>query len=585
MSLRSGRCAAAPKDSFPGALPGAAGTRFAASATGTSVILVGFMGTGKSTVGRLLAARLGRPFVDTDAEIARRAGMSVDEVFRRQGEAAFRRLEAEVVGEVASGSGLVVATGGGVLLRPENRRRLEESGFLVLLRATPEVLAARLEAAGLAGRPLLAGGPLPRRVAELLEERRGVYQSVDVQVDTTGRSPEEVADLVVRLLPALEARRAALPAVSVSETAVGVELGERSYPILVGDGLLARAGRLVRERLAETGYETDRALLVTHPEIGALYGHEVLNGFEEAGFRVGVAEVPPGEESKSLQQAARLYDACVAASLDRRSPVVALGGGVIGDLAGFVAATYLRGVPFVQLPTTLLAQVDASVGGKVAVNHPLAKNLIGAFHQPLLVAADVSTLRTLPARELAAGLAEAVKHGLLADPAYFAYLEENAPLLLGRSLPHLASLVAGSCRIKAAVVAADEREAGLRQVLNLGHTVGHALEAATGYGSFLHGEAVAVGMVAAGRIALALGTGWTARDQERLEALLVSLSLPVRLPSLPLEALLAAASLDKKAAAGDITWILPEAVGRVRRQRGVEPAVVARTLVELGARP
>lgn len=552
-----------------------------------NIILAGFMGTGKTTVGKLLAERLGWPFVDTDAEVAGRAGASVDEVFARWGEEFFRRLEADVVAKVAARTGQVIATGGGALLRPDSRRRLEEGGFVILLKAEPAVIAERLRRAGLAGRPLLAGGPLEQRVSELLSARHHVYDGVEVQVDTSGRSPEETAELILRLLPALEARQGAAGGDEVPLRRLDVRLGDRSYPILIGGGLLRQVGQLVRERLGDgRSPGSGRAMVVTHPELNALYGAALVAGLAAAGFATAVAEVPAGEETKSLAQVAILYDACVAAGLERGSPVVALGGGVAGDLAGFVAATYLRGVPFVQVPTTLLAQVDASVGGKVAVNHPRAKNLIGSFHQPLLVVADVATLRTLPARELAAGLAEAVKHGVLADAEYFAYIEANAGALLARSLPHLAHVVAGSCRIKAAVVEADEREeSGLRQVLNLGHTVGHALEAAAGYGRFLHGEAVAVGMVAAGRLALTMETGWQAADQERLEGLLAALGLPTRLPALPVASLLEAASLDKKSTGGQVTWVLPEAIGRVRRQRGVPEEVVRRVLLELGAVP
>jgi 3-dehydroquinate synthase len=292
--------------------------------------------------------------------------------------------------------------------------------------------------------------------------------------------------------------------------------------------------------------------------------------------------VPSGERQKSLRRAAALWDALQAAGADRRSIVVAFGGGVIGDLAGFAAAAYMRGVAYVQIPTTLLAQVDSSVGGKVAVNHPAAKNLIGAFHQPRLVLADAAVLRTLRARDYRSGLAEVVKHAALADAEMFAWLETDIRAVVERDPSAIARMVRRSCEIKADVVRSDERESGLRAVLNFGHTVGHALESVVGYRALRHGEGVAIGMVAAARIGQHLGT-CSQEVGDRLASLLEALRLPTRIPGTPTAAILDAMRSDKKVVAGAPRFVLPRAIGRVEAGRGVPPETVRRVLIELGA--
>jgi 3-dehydroquinate synthase len=340
---------------------------------------------------------------------------------------------------------------------------------------------------------------------------------------------------------------------------VRVDLGARSYDVHVGMDTLPLLGRAV----AAAG-PGRKALLVADGSVADTHAPLAASSLHAAGIATHLVLVPPGEGSKTLEGAMRLYEACLDCGLDRQSFVVALGGGVVGDLAGFVAATYMRGLPFVQVPTTLLAQVDASVGGKVAVDHPRAKNLIGAFHQPRLVWCDVSTLGTLPAAELSAGMAEAVKTGLLGNARYYRFLRRERRRILERDGPTLARVVAGAVRVKAAIVAADEREeTGARMVLNLGHTLGHAVEAVAGYGTVRHGEAVAVGMVAAGRLALARGL-WSPRWQREMEETLAGLELPVGLP-LPLSAreLLAAMMHDKKVVAGRMRWVLPRRPGEV----------------------
>lgn len=356
-----------------------------------------------------------------------------------------------------------------------------------------------------------------------------------------------------------------------------MELGEQRYPIHVGAGLLAELGRLVRDRLPQAR----RALLVTDANVAPLYGEAARDALEQAGIATSRVTVPAGEASKSLSHAFSLYSSCVRAELDRTSAIVALGGGVVGDLAGFVAATYLRGIPFVQVPTTLLAQVDSSIGGKTGVDLPQGKNLVGAFHQPSLVVADVATLKSLPRRELVAGMAEVVKYGVIRDEPFLKYVEVQVGNVLAHDPEVLERVVETSCRIKAEVVAADPLERGLRAILNFGHTVGHALEAAYGY-RWLHGECVAVGMVAAAAIAEYSGIAKEGRLQLRLRRLLERLDLPTALPEgmdpKDLEPYL---RRDKKVKAGVIHWVMPVKAGEVIVTPNVTPDAIRWALESL----
>jgi 3-dehydroquinate synthase len=348
---------------------------------------------------------------------------------------------------------------------------------------------------------------------------------------------------------------------------VSVELGPRSYPIHVGSQGADGLGRFAREALEATwaGRSTRSALLVTdHNVAECSYLPASRSALEGVGIAVRIAVVPSGEATKCLATASTLYDELIAMKADRHSVVVALGGGVIGDLAGFVAATYSRGLPLIMCPTTLLAQVDSSVGGKVGVNHPQAKNIIGAFHQPAGVWIDTTTLDTLPPREFRCGLAEVVKYGVILDSGFFAWLERETGSILDRRPGALREIVAHSCRLKAQVVSQDEREeTGLRAVLNFGHTIGHAIEAAAGYkGTVLHGEAVAAGMVAECRLAERLG--WLGPDlTNRLVSLLGRFGLPTTVSGLHEEQLLEAMSRDKKNQGSRIRFVLPRTLGRV----------------------
>lgn len=338
-----------------------------------------------------------------------------------------------------------------------------------------------------------------------------------------------------------------------------VNLGERSYPIYVGAGILERAG----EYLAQAGLR-GKVAIVTNPVVAQLYLDTAHDALSRSGFEVTSVLVPDGEEHKNLESLSSIYDRLVAERLERKSCVLALGGGVIGDLAGLAAATYLRGVPYVQVPTTLLAQVDSSVGGKTGVNHAGGKNLIGAFYQPKLVLIDITVLRSLPARELAAGLAEVIKYGIIDDPALFALLEQNIENIIGLHQEMLTRVIATSCAIKARVVEADEREADYRAVLNFGHTIGHALEAATGYRQFLHGEAVAVGMVKAAALSVRQGFCDDA-TLKRVTALVQRAGLPAEIPAaVAPQSLIHAMEIDKKIAGGKIKFIMCEGVGKTR---------------------
>ena len=345
----------------------------------------------------------------------------------------------------------------------------------------------------------------------------------------------------------------------MSERRVRVRLGDRSYTVAIAPGLVDAAGERARRAL---GPGPRTALVVSNPTVWPLYGDRLRSSFERAGFRVARHLTGDGERFKRLAEVERAVGAAVAAELERGEPVVALGGGVVGDLAGLVAALYMRGTPLVQVPTTLLAQIDSSVGGKVAVNHPSGKNLIGAFHQPAAVCADPATIATLPARELRAGLYEAVKYGVLGDRALFEWIDRRLESLLAADEGDLARLAERCCRIKARIVAEDEREGGVRRYLNLGHTAGHALEAVTRYRRFSHGEAVGYGLEVAAELAASLGL-LGADEVDRVRDLVRRVGPRPAAAGLSHDALVDAMRHDKKRAGGRVGFVLPLEIGRV----------------------
>ncbi|HEY63000.1 MAG TPA: 3-dehydroquinate synthase [Caldilineae bacterium] len=502
-----------------------------------NIILTGFMGTGKTTIGRLMAQRLRRKFVDMDAIIEERTGMSIPQIFQEQGEEAFRRLESELCRELAAQSGLVIATGGGALINAENRATLGATGDIICLRASVDAIMARVGTS--MDRPKLDGTDRRARIEALLDERAAAYDAIQLQLDTSDISPEEAVERALALLWDLpRARRLPVHAP-----------GGYMYDIVLGEGVLDRAGELLARRLTP-----GPTAVVTNPDVGRHWAQPLLDALRKAGFYPTLVEIPAGEEHKTLETVRTLYDRFIEAGLDRRSPIIALGGGVVGDIAGFAAASYLRGVPFVQIPTTLLSMVDASVGGKVGVDLPQGKNLVGAFKQPEMVIIDPLTLRTLPAEEFRAGLAEVVKHGVIGAPKLFHQIETKGPA----TLTHL---IADAVRVKIEIVEEDPFERGRRAVLNLGHTFGHALERLSDY-RMRHGEAVSVGMVAATHLS-ALMERCQLELIDRITGVLNRLELPTRTEGYTAEALYQAMRTDKKRAQGRLRFVIPEDIGRV----------------------
>jgi 3-dehydroquinate synthase/shikimate kinase/3-dehydroquinate synthase len=451
------------------------------------IVLVGFMGAGKSTVGRLLARELGLPFVDTDALITARAGTTIEEMFRTKGEPAFRELERVVVGAALDGPEAVVALGGGALGDPTTCTALGWANVVHLDVTFAE--AMRRARSDDVVRPLLSIAD-PKA---LMAERDVLYKRVAQHtVSTDGRSPEEVMTSVLSLVGGARSGRTGVEHVVVP-------LGDRSYEILVGDGIARDTASLV-----EMPRDCERIVVLTHPGLRSTAA-SIAEGFAAAGADASIIEVPEGEGSKSLAAAADLYGRIADTGLHRHDLIVGVGGGVITDLTGFVAGTYLRGIAAVHVPSTLLGQVDAAIGGKAGVNLPQGKNLVGVFHQPRGVVCDVSLLDGLPDAELRAGLAEVVKYGFLFDPGLLSLIESGEARIFDRDHATLIDIVVRCAAAKASIVAADERDEGRRMQLNYGHTFAHAIENAAGYRGIRHGEAVALGMVAASYLAQELG--------------------------------------------------------------------------------
>lgn len=535
-----------------------------------NVVLIGLSGTGKSAIGRALSARLGRELVDTDYEVVRAAGKSIERIFAEDGEAVFRELESTAVRRAVSAGDCVVALGGGAVTVPANRQAISGS-IVVLLEASTDTILARLRNDSAEVRPLLASGDPRGRLEAMSAARLPLYRQIaDSVVSTDDVDPSAAVE---RVLEAVEGRLD-----SGQRRTLTVKASNGDYDIVLGRGLLNQLGDLLASHSLD-----GRVRMIADENAWQLYGEMAERGLRRARIEVASRQVAPGEASKTLGTASALYDWLVETGTERRDVVVALGGGVVGDLAGFVAATFLRGLRLVQVPTSLLAQVDSSVGGKVAVDHPRGKNLIGAFYPPSLVVADTSTLATLPPREVSAALAELTKHGVIRDETLFRRIEESAERLLGLAPNVLDPIVARSIEIKAEVVQQDEKESGVRAILNYGHTIGHAVETVTGFEAYRHGEAVAIGMVGAAEIAVGLGI-MNPRDASRQEDLLRRLRLPVSIPGLSVDDLLPAMGRDKKAREGRVSWVLPQRIGSVTVRRDVPVNLVVETLVKLGAK-
>jgi shikimate kinase/3-dehydroquinate synthase len=534
-----------------------------------NIFLVGLMGAGKTTVGRALAKRLNKRFVDSDHEIEARTGASIPLIFEIEGESSFRQREAEVIRDLTAQQDIVLATGGGAILNPDSRALLKSRGTVIYLRASVNSILQRTSHDK--NRPLLQTADPRKRIEELAREREPYYREVAHIIVDTGRP--NVQWLMQSILAELERIHSA----PVSDRSTGrsietasakseknmpspvpvtlsVDLGDRSYPIVIGQSLLSDAA------LAARYIAGQRVAIVTNTIVAPLYLDVLSRTLITAGKKITTIVLPDGEEEKNWTGLMRIFDVLLAEKCDRKTTLIALGGGVIGDMTGFAAATFMRGVPFIQVPTTLLAQVDSSVGGKTGINHPLGKNMIGAFYQPQAVFADTATLNTLPPRELAAGLAEVIKHGAIIDPAFFSWIEGNIQQLLARDAEALAYAVRRSCEIKAEVVRKDEREGGLRAILNFGHTFGHAIEAGLGYGKWLHGEAVGCGMVMAADLSHRLGF-IDGQTKDRIGALVCAAGLPVQAPDLGVERWLELMEVDKKNEGGQIKFILIKPMG------------------------
>ncbi len=497
-----------------------------------NIYLAGFMGTGKSTVGKLLAAELQRPFLDTDALIEQREERSIAAIFQESGEPYFRTVEAQTVEEILPLQGCVVALGGGVLENLLLRESLTGSGRLVVLQASGEEILRRLGETGKKARPLLN----PEGVEELLAKRAAGYGAGNYHIFTEGKTPEEIAREICVTLG-----EKSLASSSSSRRVLEARGEGYSYSVIIGAGVLEDPE--VWQHL-----ETLPSLVVGDALTLPLCAQKLP-------FSKPVHILPRGEDAKTPESLMKMYGTLLQEGVYRGESLVALGGGTVGDVTGFAAATWMRGIPYVQCPTTLLSQIDSALGGKTGINLPEGKNLVGAFHHPRLVLADVLTLQTLSREAYRQGLGEAVKYGLGEDPALFVWLWEHREAIVQRDPAILTELVAWCCRCKLKVVAEDTREAGVRMRLNLGHTLGHALESASGYKEWQHGDAVGVGMRIVTRISRKMGY-CTVEDEERLEDLLQVFGMPLH-PDCPWEDIAPYLKRDKKIRRGVLPLVIP----------------------------
>ena len=549
---------------------GQRGAAIVAALKGRCLVMIGMMGSGKTSVGRRLAARLSLPFADADNEIEIASGMSVPEIFARRGEAEFREGERKVVARLLRDGPKVLSTGGGAYNDQRTRSAIAAQGIAIWLKADFDVLMRRVRKRS--NRPLLQTADPDATLRRLIEERYPIYAEAALTVESHDGPHEAVIEAVLRALEhhlGLDTKLSPDHVTHEPVISVHVGLAGRAYDILIGPDIIAEAGHQIAALAPGAA-----CAIITDENVAKAHGRDLETALNAQAIRHATLVLPPGEATKSYAHFQQACDFVIANRMERGDLVIAFGGGVIGDLAGFVAASVRRGMRFVQIPTSLLAQVDSSVGGKTGINSPHGKNLIGAFHQPSLVLADSQALETLPEREFRAGYAEVVKYGLIDQPEFFFWLEAHAAEIFAGG-PARQHAIATACRAKAEVVLRDEFEQGDRAFLNLGHTFAHALERLTHYDGtrLVHGEAVAVGLCCAFRFSQrqSLCSG---QDAGRVEAHLRRVGLPTRIQDIPgleggVNELIAAMYQDKKVVRGQMTFILAHGIGMSFIARGV----------------
>ena len=546
---------------------------------GPNIYLTGFSGSGKTTVGKQVAAMTGWTYRDTDDEIVAATGRAIEDIFREDGEAVFRKLERSVLESVSQGERQVVSTGGGIVVDERNRRTMEATGIIVCLEARADTIYRRLSGPEETHdeqvvRPLLQDSDPLRRIISLKSERQALYALAHWTVHTDDLSITEAASEVVRARD-ICSNRGSTAQTYDADLAATVRTSSGDYPVWVGWSLSHSVGERVKT-LIDPG-----AAYVITDNLVHRHARTVQMSMEAAGIPSHIFVMESGERHKSLDTLTHIYRWLAERKAERRHLIVAVGGGVVGDVAGYAAATYLRGMPVVQAPTTLVAMMDAAVGGKTAVDLPQGKNLVGAFKQPEFVLADVEALSTLPDRALVSGWAEAIKHALILDEPLLRVFEENADSV--RSLePETASdALRRSVAIKADVVSQDERETlGIRALLNYGHTTAHALEAVTGYERYLHGEAVSIGMMAAADISSRMGM-LSDDEVDRQRSVLEAYELPLKYSDADPSAIRNAMSMDKKTVGGRIRWVLLDGIGNAVTRSDVPPEYIDQALREV----
>ncbi|MBA1337000.1 MAG: 3-dehydroquinate synthase [Firmicutes bacterium] len=538
-----------------------------------NLVLIGLPGSGKTTLGRFVSRKAGVPFIDTDELIEESTGKTIPQIFAACGETAFREMERETVLKVSQLKGVVIATGGGAWINEDNRKALRENGVVVYLDAKLKELWERLKGEE-KRRPLLAEGF--SALEELYLRRHSTYMTADRVVDAAAKTFEDLYEEIYPVLDIFEEHQVsqALP------YAVDIHLPQKSYPVYISPGLVSSVGKYMEEKFSKKSGNKPKVFIVTNPLVKSICLEAAAKSLTDAGFDFDVFTVPDGEEHKGLEWCEKAYTKLVARRFSRDDVLAALGGGVTGDLGGFVAATYMRGMRFVQIPTTLIGQVDSSVGGKTAVNLPEGKNLVGCFHQPDMVLADPNLLVYLSDYQFRQGLAECIKYGILHSTDFFEFFEGNLTKIKNRDVGTLSELVAGCCRIKGEIVESDERDMGLRMKLNLGHTVGHALEAAAGYGNLGHGDAVALGIIAEGYISKRIGV--LGEEQfARIERLIDTAGLQIRI-GFSIPQVLEYMKVDKKRNTGNIRFALPAGIGLVDIAGDVDAGTIEEALRYIG---